>query len=171
MRRPSRLWVAAALLALAGVTGCSTSNLEFTQDNRLHFTSPKSRQLVNSPVTLTWRMSDFDVVQAGSSPPTSHAGYFAIFLDRAPVKPGQKLDSLADKSCLQTPGCYNAEYLANRNVYTTSSYSFRISEIPQLNSYSKVELHEVTIVLLNSAGQRIGESAWYLDFRLRSQGV
>lgn len=165
--------MAGVLLAALLTSGCGLSNLQFTKDNRLHFTSPRSRQLVATPVTLTWTISDFKAEKEGSFPPSGNAGYFAIFVDRAPVKPGQTLLSLADKSCRVTPGCFNPEYLAERNVYTTTSDSFTIDQVPALNSYENVQVHEATIVLMNTAGQRIGESAWYVDFRLRSkpQGV
>jgi hypothetical protein len=164
---------AGALLSALLVGGCGLSNLQFTKDNRLHFVSPRSRQLVGTPVTLNWTISGFRAEKQGSSPPSPDAGYFAIFVDRAPVKPGQTLLSLADKSCRQTAGCFNPEYLAERNVYTTTSDSLTIDQVPALNSYENVQVHEATIVLMNTAGQRIGESAWYLDFRLRSkpQGV
>lgn len=163
--------VALALAALALLAGCNMSNLEFVKDNRLRFVSPRSRQLVGVPVRVAWVMSGFRVEGLGSAPPSRDAGYFAIFVDRAPVRPGQTLLSLADRSCRVTPGCFNAEYLAERNVYTTTGDSFTLEQVPALNSYEKVQVHQVTIVLMNTAGQRIGESAWYLEFRLRSVGV
>jgi hypothetical protein len=163
--------VLVAGLLVAASSGCGLSNLQFTKDNRLHFTSPHSRQLVGTPVTLTWTISGFRAEKQGSSPPSADAGYFAVFVDRAPVKPGQTLLSVADKSCRETPGCFNAEYLAERNVYVTTADAFTLDQVPALNTYEKVQVHEVTVVLMNTAGQRIGESAWYLDFRLPAKGV
>ena len=167
----SRGLAAGAVLSAVLVAGCGLSNLQFTKDNRLHFTSPGSRQLVRTPVTLRWAISGFKAEKQGSAPPSPDAGYFAVFVDRAPVKPGQTLLTLADKSCRETPGCFNAQYLAERNVYTTTTDSFTIDQVPSLNSRESVQVHEATIVLMNTAGQRIGESAWYVDFRLRASGV
>lgn len=164
------LAVIACCSAIA-LAGCNVSNLAFTTDNRLHFTAPGSRALVHLPVRLAWDMSDFTLVTPGSVPPTPHAGYFAIFVDRVPIRAGQSLLTLADKSCRETPGCYNADYLAARGVYTTSDTSYTLAQIASVDSYQKVQLHEVTIVLLDSSGHRLGESAWYRDFRLRAPGV
>lgn len=169
MRSP-RTRLLAWLLALAALGGCNLSNLAFAQDNRLHFTSPRSRALVHQPVTVTWTMRDFSVAPAGSGVPSKDRGYFALFVDRAPVRPGQTLLTVADKSCRTTPGCFNAQYLANKGVYTTTSTTFTFQQIPSINSYQKIQLHEVTVVLMDTAGRRIGEEAWYLDFRLARPG-
>lgn len=168
--RAGRGW-AVAVTAAVLMAGCSLSNLQFIKDNRLHFISPAARQLVATPVTVRWSITGFRVEKPASSPPSTDAGYFAIFVDRAPIQPGQNLLSLADRSCRDTPGCFNAQYLADRNVYTTTTDSFTIPQVPSLNSYENVQVHEVTIVLMNTVGQRIGESAWYLDFRLRANQV
>jgi len=177
--RPVRryAWLVAATLALATATsGCAFGlhNLSFVNDTRLHFTAPRQRALVHLPVTITWTMSDFDVVSPGAELPSGHsgdsgdAGYFGVFVDRAPVHPGQTVTSVADHLCRVTPGCLTTTYLANRGVYTTTSDSITLTVLSLLNTYQKTQTHEVTVVLLNTAGQRIGESAWYIDFRFRA---
>jgi hypothetical protein len=160
-----------AIVAATTLTGCSFSQLEFVQDHQLHINSPRSGALVAMPVTLSWTMSDFTVAAAKSGPPSSHAGYFAIFMDRAPVGPGQSLSVLADPMCRRTPGCFNAQYLGGLGVYTSHTLSFTVKVIAAVNTYQKVQLHEATIVLMNTAGRRIGESEWYVDFRLRDQSA
>lgn len=160
------------MLALAvAATGCGTAALAFSQDNRLHFTGPRSRAVVDVPLTVGWVIDRFNVAPGGSGPPSPGRGYFALFLDRAPVRPGQTLSALDDSTCKKTPGCFNSEYLAGKGVYTTTATSFTITSVPALNSYQKIQLHELTVVLLDTAGRRIGESAWYLDFRMRRQGA
>jgi hypothetical protein len=156
-------------LLLAG-SGCAVSNLQFVADNRLHFVAPRSRALVQLPVTLRWSITDFTVVPPGTVPVSSHQGYFAVFVDRSPVKPGQTVAAVADSSCRRTPGCMNAGYLADRGVYTASADEVKLSQIASVNSYQKVQTHEATVVLLDSAGRRVGESAWYLDFRMKAPG-
>ena len=160
--------VAALLAALAVLaSGCSFSDLAFTKDYRLHFSAPRSRALVKVPVTVRWNMSDFSVTPAGSGAPSSKAGYFAVFVDRAPIKPGETLRSIADRSCKLTKGCPDAAYLAQRGVYATTAPSVTLQQVPAVNSYQKVQTHEVTVVLLDTAGRRIGEAAWYVDFRMK----
>ncbi|MHB8341618.1 MAG: hypothetical protein ACYDB7_10645 [Mycobacteriales bacterium] len=157
-----------ALAVSLALAGCSFSNLAFVTDTRLHFTAPVNRDLVKLPVTLRWTMRDFTVLAPGTAAPSSSTGYFALFVDQAPIRPGQTLRAVAsgNNSCLHTPGCPNAAYLADRGVYTTASTSFTLTQVASLNAYQNVQLHTVTVVLLNSAGHRIGESAWYVSFRL-----
>lgn len=157
-----------ALVLCVALAGCSFSNLAFVTDTRLHIVAPTNRALVKLPVTLRWTMRDFTVTPPGSGPPSARAGYFALFVDQAPVRPGQTLRAVAsgDNACLHTPGCPNAAYLADRGVYTTTVTSFTLTQVASLNAYQQIQLHTVTIVLLDSTGHRIGESAWYVDFRL-----
>jgi hypothetical protein len=160
----------AALLAL-GLAGCAVSGLEFVSDNRVTLLAPKSLALVKLPVTLRWAIKHFTLAAPGRGQVSPDVGYFAIFVDQAPIRPGQTLRAVAagDPSCLHSPGCPNATYLANHQVYTTTSTEFTLSQVASLNDYQSVQLHEVTIVLMNTAGHRIGESAWYIDFRLRQE--
>lgn len=174
-RLPRALLALALCLGLAG-TGCSVSALAFVVDHRLHFVSPRSRATVTLPVTVRWTIRDFTIAGPGAGPASSHVGYFALFVDRAPVRPGQTLRAVAsgDRVCLHTPGCPDQTYLNDRGVYTTTNTWFTFSQIATLNtvnSHEKKELHEVTIVLMNTAGHRIGESAWYLDFWMRKRSL
>ena len=170
-RRPTG-FLAAFAAALAFLTSaCGVSNLAFFVDNRLHFVAPKPRAMVSLPVTISWRMADFDVVPPGTLPVSSRSGYFAVFVDRAPIRPGQTVAAVADRRCRRTPGCVNAGYLADRGVYTTTEDFVTLRQVSNLNSYQSVQTHEVTVVILDSAGKRIGESAWYLDFRMRRLGA
>ena len=163
------LGIPAALVMLA--SSCGVSNLAFFTDSRLHFVSPKARSTARLPVTISWRISDFSVVPPGTLPVSSRSGYFALFVDRAPMRPGQTVAAVADRQCRRTPGCVNAGYLADRGIYTSSQDSLTLNEIANLNSYQSVQTHEVTVVVIDSAGRRIGESAWYLDFRMRRLGL
>ena len=171
---PKPRWWKLVLLALplGLVAGCADySALAFHQDHRLSITSPESRAVLSPPFTLRWTMKDFDVAARGEGPPRDDAGYFAVFVDRAPVKPGHTPEDVADddQTCKRDPGCPDRSYLAGRGVYTTTRTSLRIPVIPPLSSKEKVQLHEVDIVLLDSSGRRIGEAAWYLEFKTRNR--
>lgn len=173
MTRFGRVGAISASAFAAGVSmlaGCGFSGLSFVSDDRLHFTSPPARSLVNLPVTLTWRMKGFQFAQPGSAPPSGHAGYFAVFIDRAPVKPGQTLLTIADRLCRRTPGCFNTSYLAVRGIYTTLTDSVTVSQLNLTDSRQKIQHHEATVVLIDTAGKRIGESAWYIDFQTDRPG-
>ena len=97
-----------------------------------------------------------------------------MFVDRTPIKPGQTLDAVAsgDHYCETNPQCPDRAYLREHDVYTTTKTSVRLSRISNLpGSRAAEQLHSVTVVLLDTAGHRIGESAWQLDFRLPKIGT
>jgi hypothetical protein len=162
------LTIVAALVPVA-LAGCGVSNLAFATDDRLTFSAPAKRALVSQPVTLQWRVKGFAVRPAGTAPPKKSEGYFGIFLDRAPIRPGRTLRDVAhgDKTCRPSDGCPSPQYLADRGVYTTIDSTYELRRIAALNNHERTQLHEATIVLLDTAGRRVGEGAWYVDFRLR----
>jgi hypothetical protein len=166
----------AVLVAVLG-SGCGLTHLQdlnFRVDKRLHFSSPKARALVPQRFTVSWRMDDFTIAAPGSTPASQHAGYFAVFVDRAPIKPGQSMKAVAsgDRFCQQEPTCPDRAYLRQRLVFTTTGTSLRLPLLPALTSNKQdVQLHSITIVLMDTGGHRIGESAWELDVRLRRVGV
>lgn len=179
MRSGPRMLARVALAVAVGVitAGCGLTHLQdlnFRVDGRLHFLAPRDRSLVHQPVTLRWTMRDFAVAAPHSAPPSRNSGYFAIFVDRAPVRPGQTMKAVAsgDNFCTHAPGCPDGAYLAQRQIYTTTNTQFALPQIlPIINDKETVQLHAVTIVLMDTAGHRIGESAWEIDLRIRKVGV
>ena len=167
-RRVYPVLVGAALLA----QGCVPNGLAFTQDKRLDIVSPEGHSSVKLPVTIRWRVQDFRITghDARSDP---DAGYFGVFVDRAPVPPGKPLSWIAhgDTICVATPGCPDRQYLEDRDTYETTDTSFTLEQLPDLDAYHGNELHEVTVVLLDGTGKRIGESAWYVDFEYERKGL
>lgn len=162
-------WAALTALPLVLAAGCvDVSELQFVQDDRLTFDAPGSRELVETPLQLSWAMTDFEVVERGQGEPSDDAGYFAVFVDRAPVEPGETLEEVAgrDDVCRRDPACPDEQYLADRGVYVTTTPSLTIDLVPALGSTEEIELHDVTVILLDSRGRRIGESAWYREFRM-----
>ena len=144
----SRRHVLLGVLGLALLaTSCASGDLAFVQDERLEILEPPQRVKVTLPVTVRWRIEGFESTgEDGRSDPT--AGSFAVFVNRTPVPPGEPLSWLAreDRRCKAIPGCPDEVYLADRNAYKGH------------------ETHEVTIVLLDGRGRRIGESAWHVTF-------
>lgn len=166
-------------LVLAGavlLSGCGITHMQdlsFRVDKRLHFTTPKDRSKLTQPVRLAWTIDGFRVAAPGSEPPSRDAGYFALFVDRTPIKPGQTMRAVADgdRSCQRNPKCPDAAYLAQKEVYTTTDLSMTLPQIPNLSFVKdKIQHHTVTVVLMDTSGHRIGESAWQLDFRIPKVG-
>jgi hypothetical protein len=176
--RACRRLCALLVCCLLAATGCGLGHLQdlnFRVDHRLHFLSPKDRSTVRQPVTISWRIDDFRIAAAGSEPPSRHAGYFAVFVDRAPIKPGQTLKALGngDPTCDHDPAsCLTKSYLQGERVFTTTAMTLKFPLIPDLTGdREKLQLHAITIVLLDTSGHRIGESAWELDIRLHKLGT
>jgi hypothetical protein len=170
--RATRRLAAAAVTAVIALSGCGLTHvhdLSFRVDKRLHFLSPQSRSTVSQPLTVSWTMSDFQVAALGSQPPSRDAGYFAVFVDQAPIKPDATMKSVAsgDAACQADPKCPNQAYLREHDVFTTTKTSIRFPQIPDIaNSKQTLQVHSITVVLMDTSGHRIGESAWELDVRI-----
>lgn len=166
--RTLRLLGAIAALSLV-LAGCGDySHLSFRQDKRLHILIPADRSTVRLPITIRWQIHDFTITGPSAKATADH-GYFGLFVDRAPVPGGQTLGYIArdDQNCRVQDGCPNADYFAAHQVYSTSATHFTLDTLPNPNLEHQKETHTVTIVLLDSTGHRIGESAWSVTFTLQ----
>jgi hypothetical protein len=150
-RRPRRIWVVlAGLLA----QGCAVSGLSFAQDRRVRIESPASNDTVELPFEVRWTARDFE-------------GTFVVLFDQSPMRPNQELRSLvpADDPCRAEPDCPNPEWLAERDIYVTSETSVLIDDLPDERSSNRSsDRHQLTIVLLDGAGRRVGESVFVREF-------
>lgn len=158
-----------ALLGLCGLlTGCVPQGLAFRVDDRLTFVSPEDRSTVELPVTLDWEIRDFDVADPGSAP-REDAGYFAVFVDRSPMPPNKPLSWLArdDNTCREDDGCPDQEYLNARGVYTTIETELVLEQLPRTSDDDRKERHYAVVVLLDTTGHRIGESAFEIAFDVK----
>jgi hypothetical protein len=157
----------ALALSLASVvfSGCGTTGLAFATDDRVEITVPQDRAEVSVPLTVRWRVRDFDL-GAGR-------GSFGIFIDRTPQPPGAPLSWIArdDDTCVASRSCPDEQYLAERGVYSTQRTTFTIDLLPRTvpADVRRREFHEFTIVLLDARGERVGESAWFVQFQLERE--
>lgn len=158
--------VLAVLLLTAA--GCRTTGLDFVVDDRLAVTAPTDRELVRAPVTVEWEAEDFALVGLDGSA-TREAGAYQLLIDRDPQPPGESAAWFArgDETCRPDAGCPDAEYLLLRGVVvleTTTAYTLPI--FPQPARTDRREFHEVTVILLDGQGNRIGEGAVTRQFEL-----
>jgi hypothetical protein len=145
---------AALLAALATSSGCATSGLSFFIDDRVAITSPSESDEVVLPLEIAWQARDVD-------------GYFAVFLDRSPMRPGRDLVSLVASSdpCRSAEVCPDATWLAEHDVYVTDQTSLTIATLPDRRANNRAaDRHTLTIVLLDENGRRMGESAFTKEF-------
>jgi hypothetical protein len=164
-RRTGRA-TAVVLSLMVLTTGCRLDSLAFRTDERLEFESPENRSTVKLPFDVRWSVEDFRVTGPDRSV-ADDAGYFAVLLDVSPMPPGEGLAYFArdDDSCRPSDGCPDAQYLADRRIHTTQATSFRVDALADTRPTDRPSAdddHEITVLLLNGKGERIGESAFRL---------
>jgi hypothetical protein len=155
--------VALTLAACLALGACGSSGLVFTQDSTLDVLSPAPRAKVHLPVEIRWRTTGG---AAGANGP-----YFAVFLDRAPVRPGQSLRAVADDTCNRTPGCPDAAYLRDREVFVTKGTSVTVDAVPKHTGQrtGANDEHEAVIIPVDAQGRRIGEVAHTVQFTVKGR--
>lgn len=168
MRVGSRLvWCAWLLVGATITSACfTTQGLNLKQDDRVEIITPGDRDEVTPPFELRWTVEDFEV---GTTTIGGGGNYFAVFLDRSPMAPGQHLRALGNDSCKRTPGCPDEEWLEDRFIFLTTDTSLHIDAVPDvdLEDVRDRDLHEITIVLMDEDDRRIGESAFTLEYYTR----
>ena len=160
--------IALACLVVLATASCDVGRLDFVKDDRVTITAPKDRAETQLPLTVSWRVEDFEVTgRDGRS--ADDAGYFGVLIDRAPPAPGKTLFSLAsnDSVCKVTPGCPSPAYLRGIGAHSTAQTSFRIERLPDNSDQGRRrDFHEVTVILLDGKGARIGEGAFRVEFEV-----
>jgi hypothetical protein len=162
-------WVLPVALAVV-LSGCSVpQGLVFVQDDRLTFHEPAARSTVTLPVSISWVMRDFTVTGPGRVSGKDQ-GYFGVFVDRAPVRPGQRVEAVVghDELCRHNPLCPDEKYLADHGVYSLTDTTLTLDRLPIQAPTAKDALHSATVVLLDPSGRRLGEVAWRLEFKVRT---
>lgn len=153
----------AVLPALALLmSACGTNGLSFQLDQRVSLRTPSDHADVTLPLTVTWTVKEFAVGNG--------AGSFGVLIDRTPPPAGKGLDWLFrnDDSCVD--GCKDPAYRALQGVYETTQTGIVFKEIPVHPDRGDANRHEVTVVLLDADGRRVGEGAWSREFDVVMEG-
>jgi hypothetical protein len=142
---------------------CGFHGLSFVQDDRVDIVHPGDRDEVALPLRVRWTSTDF--------PTGPGKGSFGVLVDRTPQRPGKPLSWIfrGDDACKGSSAalCAQPQYLAQHNVFQTTDRAFTIDQVARLSgSQSGRQFHEVTIVLLDAAGRRVGEGAWSAQFEV-----
>ena len=153
--------LAVGLAAGAVLTAACGEGLQFVDDARVSFVSPRDFDTVTMPVHLRWT----------SDLPSNSSLGFAVVVDALPVHPGQSLRSLADASCASVRSCVDEAFLNRHFVYLTGEDSFELDALPILDpAKGEPDMHEVTVILVDRDWRRSGESAWRVTFELDEPG-
>lgn len=169
---------ASVTLALAlglVASACTASGLQFREDDRVAIHTPAYREKVRLPLTIEWDARGFDIT-GPTGQASQSAGYFAVLIDTEPLPPGESLAYYGrdDTSCRPAAGCPDEEYLAARGVFTATETEFRVERLAPTAGVDVAagdrDRHEVTIILLDGTGRRIGESVWTQPFEVVRDG-
>lgn len=140
------LFLRVALLAAVAVAvaACVPDGLAFRADDRLTILTPEDRSDVTFPLTIEWEIERFEIEPPGS-PVREGAGHFALYLDRAPARPGKPVGQGSD-------------------IFSTTETRVVLDSPPP--GFDMDAQHTATIVLVDGAGNRIGESAYDVTFEV-----
>lgn len=130
------------------VSGCGP--YLFRQSDRLQIATPANHATVSSPVTVTWDVKDFSAPRDGS---------YALFVDRDPMPPGEGL------------GYFDSRDRDGIHVLTATSMKLAALNRRAGVDPAEQDHHDVTVVLLDQHGRRIGEYAAYAEFTVNRGGT
>ena len=164
--------LAALVLTLGAVApACAVDGLAFIEDRRVEIVSPGYREIVDLPVTIDW-----DITNEGTGTELGAGTAFGVYVDIDPQPPGEDLDYFGrnDPTCRADEGCPDEKYLRQRGIYTTTGTEISFPNLPIAPGVDidrgDPDFHDITIVLLDTDGRRIGESAWATIFEVRRGG-
>jgi hypothetical protein len=140
--------IASGLLILLSVSACVPDGLAFRVDERINITEPADHATVTLPVRIAWEVNSFDIAKP-DTPPRDDAGYFGVFVNRAAIPPGEAMPAKLE-----------------HGVYTTTDTSLLVKKLPP--GTADQDQHTATIVLLDGAGRRIGETAFGVTFEVEN---
>lgn len=143
---PRARLLALTLLTTAALLLSGCGPYLFRQSNRVTVTYPAIHSTVTQPLSIQWQA-------AGFSPPRD--GHYAVFLDRDPMPPGSGL------------GYFDRN--DRDGIWVLDGTSLRVDVFRRLAGVdpSEQDHHDVTVVLLDSSGNRVGEYAGFTEFTIR----
>ncbi|MBW3664260.1 MAG: hypothetical protein KY469_14260 [Actinobacteria bacterium] len=146
MARAGAVGLAIGLVVLAGAC---RDGLAFRDDHVLSITRPGDRAAVAVPFEVNWSVRDLP-----------DGTRFAVLVDRTPPPAGEGLEWFArdDPGCTRDPECPDLGYLEGLHVHVTEDSSFTVTSVPRPERPDERELHDVTVILLDRDGRRIGET-------------
>jgi hypothetical protein len=144
------------LVVVLVTAGCGAQGLVLRQPDGIRDLKPPALSSTKLPVKLSW-----------TARPLAVGERFVVFVDQAPMPPGDSLESLADDTCKATPGCPNQAYLNQHFVFVTRDDRVELPVLPLQGPFpvnDLYDLHQATIVIIDHAGRRVGEEFWATSF-------
>ena len=131
--RPTRVVAVVGALSLL-LTGC-LEDRSFHENDKLRFVEPVEGDFASAPLLVRW---------VGRPKKTAQ---WALFLDRAPIKPGTSIEAL--------------EVQERQNLWITEEQEFTIDFVPPRSTSvdARRDRHLLVVIPLDADGERIGEHA------------
>ena len=132
-RRVRRL--AALAFCASLVTGGCLEDRSFHQSDEIRFVEPIEEDFAQAPLLVRWEGKPDRTVK------------WAVFLDRAPIRPGASVDDL--------------EVQERTNIWITDAPEYTVEFVPprQTAVASRRDRHRLTVIPLDAKGKRVGEHA------------
>jgi hypothetical protein len=150
---------AALLITSAVMSACGMRD---PGASAITITAPGAMAGAATPLTVRWRSS------------ITPSGGFAVFVDRAPMRPGRDLRSIVrrenDKACLQRPACPDATWLGARGIYVVDGRAVTIPTVEVPADGKGGGVHKVSVVALGRSARRTDDAGATVEFVLRAAG-
>jgi hypothetical protein len=167
MTRVWRLAIAAGLVSLL-LTGCARDHIALRADTSIHINAPRELDRVRLPVTINWAAKGASVAKDL----TSAGPFYAVFVDRPPIRAGTSLRSLIDDDCRKQPGCPDLSWFAERFVFVTGDLNLTLPTVPADATGTRTgadHTHRVSIVRVDANGVRLNEAVASVEFAVVPQ--
>ena len=135
MKQRPRIRVGVAVVALLlPLSGC-LEDRSFHENDTLRFVEPLEGDFASAPLLVRWKGTPRKVAK------------WAVFLDRAPIKPGTSIEDL--------------EVQERQNLWITKEQELTIDFVPPRSTSveSRRDRHLLVVIPLDADGERIGEHA------------
>jgi hypothetical protein len=164
-----RLQLLALAMSALVITACTTDQVAFRADDRVRIESPTDGSVVTLPIVARWTHH-----LAVVPPPTdlkadtnaTDGMYFAVFVDRTPIAPGESLLSEVDPICKSAGySCVNTQYFERNNIFLTDQSELKVTALGlAAKHHPELTIHTVNIVLMQG-NRRVGEAVYTAEFR------
>ena len=131
-------------MAVSSLSGCSS--YLFRQSDRVTVDYPGIYSTVKEPLEISWHAHAFSAPADGS---------FGVFLDRDPMPPGRGLEYF-------DPADRDRIWVVDRTSLHLAVLAARAGVDPAEQNH-----HDVSVVLLDHSGRRVGEYVGFSEFNVR----
>ncbi len=157
---------AAVLLVLsAPLVACDTSGYAFKVDETIEIVEPAARSEIDLPLLVRWT-DEKPPARLRVDVADPDAEYYAVFIDRAPMGPGDRLESLLQRgtTCLPRQQCPTTQQLTDLNVHLVAEPALLLDFVADRRvADDSRDTHEVIIVRMRG-DRRVGEAAFLQTF-------